>query len=186
MGLNDEIGNFSKRREVEVVTKRHDAYEEEDDDWDDDESKYDSFDFKMYELDDLGKFNSEVQELERLITPWWKNLKILLSKPTLGKIGLVDIKKKHLLSDDTFENIQIEEVEESLAELSIFKGILNKSYQRHFKFNIYGLLTYIPFIYWSGWSTIWYFLLAWSLFDMGLRYFKYDKQKNGLLRLNCL
>ena len=185
MGLNDEIGNFSKRREVEEKPKKQYDDEDEYDDWEDDEHEsgdYDDFAFKMYKLDELAKFNQELKELDELISPWWKNLKTLFTKTTMGKIGLITYKKKSLLADDTFENVQIRNTNESLEELKVFDGILQKSYRRHFMFNIYGLVFYAPFIYWTGWNMIWYFLVAWSLFDMGLRHFKYAKQKEWFFK----
>jgi hypothetical protein len=181
MGLNDEIGNFSKRREVEVVTKRHDAYEEEDDDWDDDKYE-DAYDFKMYKLDELDKFNAEVKELEELISPWWKNLKTIFRESTLSKIGLIEYRKKSLLADDAFESVSIGDTEESLDELKTFGQMIQKSYWRRFKSNIYGVVFYVLLAYWTGWNVIVYFLIGWSLYDMVMQYLKYAKQKEWLLK----
>ena len=188
MGLNDEIGNFSKRREVETVSKKRDSHDEEDyDDWDDeeyedDDNEYASYDFKLYSLDELEAFNEEVSELKELISPWWKNLRTIFSKSTFGKIGLIDYKKKHLLSDDTFSDVFIENVEESLRELAIFGKTLKKSYFRRFMSNVYGIIFYVGFAYWTGWNMIWYFLIGWSLYDMLMHYFKYGKQKAWLVK----
>ena len=179
MSLNDEVGNFSKRREVEEEpSKKYDDYSEDEDE----ESDYASFDFKMYKLHELDKFNAEIEELNKLITPWWKNLRIIFSKSTMGKIGLVEIKKKHLLSDDSFDNVFIENKRESLDALKIFAKTLSKSHWGRFKSNIYGIAFYLLFAYFTGWNMFWYFLIGWSLFDMGLRQFKYGKQKEWLIK----
>ncbi len=183
MSLNDEIESFSKRREFALNKKDNEFDDDEwEEDWEDDEEDYASLEFKVYKLDELDKLNREIKELEELIFPWWKNLKVLVSKSTSEKIGLITVKKKHLLSDDKFDRIQIADIEKSLAELKIFEEILASAYFRHFKLKIYGLLSYIPFVYWSAWSTIWYFLIGWSLFDMGLRYFKYTKEKEWIVK----
>lgn len=181
LSLNDEIGNFSKRREVEPSKK----YEDEYDDWEDDEdeeNEYASLGFKLYKLHELDKLNAEVEELDKLITPWWKNLRTIFSKSTMGKIGLVDIKKKHLLSDDSFDDVFIENKSESLDALKIFSKTLSKSHWGRFKSNIYGIAFYLLFAYFTGWNMFWYFLIGWSLFDMGLRQFKYGKQKEWLIK----
>lgn len=181
MSLNDEIGNFSKRREISSTAKKDDWDDEYDeDDWDEDEDN--SLDFKMYNLGELDKYNAEAKELEELISPWWKNLRVIFTKEISSKIGLMDYKKKNLLNDDTFEEVHIRNVEDSLSELKVFSEILKKSYYHHFRSNIYGLLFYVPFIYWNGWSLIWYILVAWSLFDMGVRHFKYSKHKDWLVK----
>jgi len=187
LALDDEIGNFSKRREVKE--KSDDRYDDTDDDWsvdwdddDDDGSEYEDVSFRLYGLDELAKFNEEAEALEAFISPWWRKLKVILTKATFVKIGILNYKKKALLADDTFTGVQIRNREESLEALTVFEGILKRSYRRHFIFNIYGLLSYVPFIYWSGWSAIVYFVIAWSLFDMGLRYFKNEKHKAWLVK----
>ena len=185
MSLNDEIGSFSKRREVEVVPKKEDSYEN-DDDWDDDEytenddDSYGDYDFKMYELDELEAFNEEQRELDELISPWWKNLRKFFKKSTFSKIGMMEYKRKSLLSDDTFEDVYIDNIEESLEELKIFAKSINKSYWRRFTSDIFWIVLYVLLASWTGWNTIWYFLLGWSSVAMVKHYLKYAKDKKWL------
>jgi len=191
MNLNDELGSFSKRREVEVVAKKRKSHDEDDyeyDEWDDDEyddsddESYGDYDFKMYKLDELKKFNEEEIELDELISPWWKNLKIIFKKSTFSKIGIIEYKKKSLLDDDSFEDVFIDDIEESLEELKIFEKSLQKSYSKRFKSNIYGIVFYILLASWIGGSMFWYFLVGWSLYDMVKYYFKYSKEKEWLTK----
>jgi len=177
MALEDEIGSFSNRRLEKEKHNVDEHYDEEDD-----ESEYDFYDFKMYELDELGKLNQEIVEREELISPWWKNLKIIFSKSTLQKHGLIIYKSRYLLSNDTFKDVVIENVEESLAELKIFGEELKKIYLRRFKSNIYGIIFYILLAYWTGWNVVWYFLIGWSLYDMARYYFKYQKEREWLVK----
>jgi len=186
MSLNDEIGNFSKRREATSVTQKndYDEYEYDDDDnWDDEEyeddeeSPYGSFDFKMYNLDELDKYNAEVKELDELISPWWRNLRVIFTKATFGKIGLLEYKKRHLFKEDTFEEIEIENVNKSLTELSIFESTVKSSYNRRIMSIIYTMVFYLLLASWTGWSMVWYFLLGWSLWKMIAAYLKHRKEK---------
>ena len=179
MGLNDEIGNFSKRREVEVVPNKYNRYEEDEyDDWDDEEDfDTSSLDFKMYKLHDLEEFNIKAKELDDLITPWWKNLKVIFTKSTFSKIGLVEYKKKYLLSDDTFREVQITNVDKSLEALNIFNERLRLSDLKRVKLNLYSIVFYSVVGYWLGWNLIFSFLVAWSTFDIVSSYFKHKKHQ---------
>lgn len=194
MALEDEIGNFSKRREVEVVSKKvlptkEESDEDDYDEWDDDEYEddeddgaYDSLDFTLYELDELAELNREIEELEELLSPWWKKLRVIFSKETFGKIGIVEYKKKSLFSDDTFEELYIENVEESLEELKIFENSVQKSYLRRVKRDGFKLLLYLLLAYWTGWNVIWYFLIGWSLASMIKPYLNHKKEKAWLVK----
>jgi len=191
MNLNDELGSFSKRREVEVVAKKRKSHDEDDyeyDDWDDDEyddsddddDSYGDYDFKMYELDELEAFNEEQRELDELISPWWKNLRTIFKKSTFSKIGMMEYKRKSLLSDDTFKDVYIDNIEESLEELKIFGKRVEKNYFRRFTSDIFWIVLYVLLASWTGWNTIWYFLLGWPSVAMVKHYLKYAKDKKWL------
>ena len=186
MGLNDEIDNFSKRREVAPVAKKDDSYDDYEEDWDDDayesDSDYGSLDFKMYGLDELDKLNEEVKELDELISPWWKKLRLILTKATFGKIGLLEYKKKYLFEEDIFEDVEIENVNESLAELTIFESTVKRSYGRRFMSSIYALVFYVLLASLTGWNMIWYILLGWSLLKMITAYLKHRKEKEWFVK----
>lgn len=187
MGLNDEINNFSKQREVPTITEKEDDYDHDyEEDWDDEpyesNSDYGSLAFKMYGLDELNKFNEEQKELDELITPWWKNLKVILTKKTFGKIGLLEYKKKHLLNDDVFEEVEIENVNESLAQLSIFESRVKNSYGRRIMTTVSVLFFYILLASWTGWNMVWYLLLGWSFFKILSVYYKHQKEQEWFVK----
>ena len=175
MGLNDEIGNFSKRREVELSPKKYDEYKEDEyEDWNDEDI---SFDFKMYSLGELEQFNREAQELDKLILPWWKNLKIIFTKAILSQIGILEYKKKYLLSDETFSGVEIRSVAQSLEAVKVFEERLEQGYWRKIKSNLYSIVFYVLIAYWFGWNFIFSFLVAWSSFDILFRHFKNKKHQ---------
>ena len=179
MGLNDEIGSFSKRRDEEVRSKKEERYEDTYDEWDEDEydEPEDEYDFKLYKLDELKAFNQEQRELNELISPWWKNLRTVFKKSTFSRIGMMEYKKKSLLLDDSFEDVCIENRDESLKELKVFEQNSKKSYWRRFALDIFLITFYILLGYWTGWSMIWNFLLGWSLFKVFKGYWQYSKDK---------
>ncbi|CAA6816383.1 MAG: Unknown protein [uncultured Sulfurovum sp.] len=180
MGLNDEIGNFSKRREIESTPNKYDLHEENEyEEWDEEEEERDasSFDFRMYTLDELDKFNQEVKELDVLTKPWWKNLKVIFTKSTFSKIGLVEYKKKYLLSDDTFRDVEITNVEKSLDALDTFNERFRLSDLKRVKLHLFSIVFYAVLGYFLCWNLIFTFLVAWSVFDIVSSYFKHKKHQ---------
>ena len=184
MSLNDEIGNFSKRRDVKKLPKEHENHDEESyEKWEEEDAKIDNFsslNFKWYDLSELDKLNQEVKELDLLISPWWKNLKTIFTKTTFSKIGLIEYKKKHLFRDDSFEGIEIVEVDKSLDALKVFRKSVKRSYVRRLKFSLFGVLSYLLLAFLTAWNMIWYFLVGWSLFNMIIAYLKHQKEKEWL------
>jgi hypothetical protein len=187
MGLEENIGSFSKRRGTEDKNPyakhdtTYDKYEDEDyyeDDYDEEDiNPHSKYNFKMYDLSQLDQLNQEIEETPTLLVPFWLGLKHYFKKGALTRSGLVLMKIKKLVGSDNFEGTPIHNVRASLSSLNTFSNYLYRLHKRRTVSNLMSMILFGLALYWTGWTIFWSIMLLWYFVDIVMIQFAYKKRK---------
>jgi hypothetical protein len=184
MLLEDEIDSFSNRREKSADNT--DRYEKDDDEgydqaeWDDEADSSLDYNFKMYKLSELALLNDEIESNEILQLSFWKALKYYFNKERLNSAGLIVIKIKKLVSSDDFEGVEIANSQEMVEELEKFSKHLYAMHKRRTLSNLVVMAIFCLLEYWTGWSIVWYCMMAWYGVDTLSIQWTYKQRKAWL------
>jgi hypothetical protein len=182
MALESDISNFSNRRGLQQERSSQEKEWDEDENYDNDEDEWDEeddfgFNFNMYELNQLAQLNREIESNDVLLIPLWKAFRHYFKKGTLSKVGIILMKIKKLVTSDNFEGVSIQNVNQSLHELTVFAKHLFTLHKQRTVSNIMSILFFFMMEYWTDWTIFWYFMVAWYLFDTINIQFVYKRRK---------
>lgn len=159
----------------------YDDYEDEYEDWEEYSQDESPYNFKLYNLDELEKLNSEIDESKLLSNTWWQNARLFLSKEGLQTVGLIITKIKYMTSSK-LEDLNLKDRDNTFIELDTFSGILNSFYKKEQSINLVLLSFILLLLWWYPQSVVLYMFIIYYGYLWFKKYISFSKNKEWIFK----